>query len=307
MTAVELNSTLILSRMATLIRLNCSPVIMNLFEQVTIHHPHSHRLRIQRHAGLLFSLFMLFYLSFVASMNILFILMFLDVESPQTLICRSQRQKINCEYITSGPLSSKTIQIQDVQSAIASQKPNGETIVLTASQPWIALQRTDNNAQNIAQINEALAQLRQTDQVWQLEMQSPVGMGASVLLFFVPIGLLFTGAGILALLTSGSASFQFDAEHNTITITKLGLLRSRPAAFDQLVAADQKPLGYLGNWSDQFGIYGGDEDDRRQGREIVRLLFSTRRPLTLTQTLRPGEASQIVSSINAFIAQHRLP
>lgn len=276
---------------------------MNLFTQLSIDHPHPHQLRIRRDQGLFFTLFMLVYLGFVVGINGLFIVMALDVESPQKLTCRSQQQRVNCQYATTGPLNRKTIQIRDVRSAIASNKPNGETIVLTTSNRWEALQATNNNTQNIRRINQGLAQLRQHDQVWRLELRPPAGMGLGVLLFFSSIGMLFLLVGLVALFTECSADFVLDADRNTITITKLGLLRSQPAAFDKLDQADSQPFGYLGVLSDKFGIYLRDNDS--WGHNIVRLVFKTRRPISLTQTWRLGEAARLVDSINAFITAHR--
>jgi hypothetical protein len=276
---------------------------MTLFEQFTIRRDPT-QLRIYRQPGLFFWLFAVLYTGFTIGLNLLFLAMFLEMEAPQTLTCRSRQQQVDCDYVTSGPLSGKTVRVQDLRSAIVSQKPNGEAIVLTSSQPWVLLQATDNNAQTIQQINQALEQLRQRDQVWQLQMQPPAGAGLTVLLFFGPIGLLFLLASLLLLLSHGSACFEFDPERNRITLIKLGVWRSRPAQFTQLLQAERKPCGYLGALSDRFGIYAGDSlEDRYGGREIVRLIFANRPPLTLTQTSHRHQAANLVGSINQLIAE----
>ncbi|HAJ59738.1 MAG TPA: hypothetical protein DCP31_11085 [Cyanobacteria bacterium UBA8543] len=275
---------------------------MNFLGKVTIERPCHQQLVIQRQPGLLLWLFILVWFGLVTAFNLIFVAMFVETLLPQTLTCRSQRQTVNCDYVTYGLLSGKTIQIKDVKKAIASQKPHGETIVLTSSQPWIVLGVTDNNTQNIQRINQAIAQLHSRDQTWQLDMHAPAGLWQGVVFFFFPIGLLFFLVGVVLLLGDGPATFELDAECNTITITKLRLLRSHPASFNQLTKADNKRLGHLGVLSDKFGIYGGDY---HYGYRVIRLLFTVRRPLTLSRVSSSNQSLQLVNSINAFIAEHQ--
>lgn len=235
---------------------------VNLFGKFIIDRPSHDRLVIYRQPGLLFWLFVLLYFGFVGVISTISIAMFWEAITPQTLTCRSQRQIVNCDYQTLGLLSGKTIQIKDVKKAIASQKPNGEKIVLTSSQPWIVLQETDNNTENIQRINQALAQLRNEDKIWQIKLYLPAGMWQGIALFFGSIDLMFLLFGIL-MLFNGNATFELDASRNTITITKLGIWRSSPGTFSQLTGADSKPLGYLGVISDRFGIYGGNSRQYR--------------------------------------------
>lgn len=279
---------------------------MNFFEKITIDRPRHQQLVIHRQPGLLFWLFILVYFGLVATINLIFVAIFLEVRSPQTLTCRSQRQTVNCNYVTHGLLSRKTIEIQDVKKAIASQKPNGETIVLTSSQPWIVLGVTDNNTQNIQRINQALAELQSRDQTWQLDMYSPALTWQGVAFSFFPFGLLFLLVGVAVLLRNCPTTLEIDADRNTTTITKMGLWRSHLAPFSQLTGADSKPYGYLGVLSDKFGIYGDDRKYRLYGYRVIRLLFAFRRPLTLALISRPNQNIDLVDTINAFIAEHKV-
>lgn len=280
---------------------------MNIFGKFTIDRPSDNQLVIYRQPGLLFWLFVFLYFGFVGLIITISIAMFWAVKSPQTLTCRSQGQIVNCNYLIPGLPSAKTIQIKDVKKAIASQKPIGETIVLTSSQPWIALQPTDNNAQNIQQINQALAQLRSQDRSWQLDLYAPAIQWQGLVLLFGSIDLLFFLGGVIMLLNYSTATLELDANRNTITITKLKIWRSHPATFNQLTEADSKRLGYLGEISDRFGIYGGHSNRHKGWKhlKIIRLLFTNRRPLTLTQTYLRNQDLDLVNSINVFIKEHK--
>lgn len=280
---------------------------MNFFEKITINRPHPQQLVIHRQPGLLFWLFILVYFGFVATINLIFVGIFLNIRSPQTLTCRSQRQTVNCNYATyEGLLNRKTIKIKDVKKAIASQKPDGEKIVLTSSQPWIVLGETDNNTQNIQRINQALAQLQSRDGTWQLDIYAPAATWQGVAFLFFPFGLLFLLVGVTALLRNWPTTFELDADRNTITITKIGLWQSHLAPFSQLTGADSKPYGYLEGLSDKFGIYGGDRKYRLYGYRVIRLLFVFRRPFTLALISRPNQNLHLVDTINAFIAEHKV-
>lgn len=253
---------------------------MNTLGKFTIHKRNPDLLVIHRDPGLLFWLFMLMYFGFVSCLNLLFVTIIWEARLPRTLTCRQQQQAVNCEYVIPGFIWGKTIKIPHTKKAIASQTPNGETIVLTSSKPWMVLERTSNNLQNIESINRGLAKLNNnSEQIWKLDIYASYESATNFFMFFLlPLGLLLFLLGIRIVFSQGSTYLEIDVNANTVSIINLGRFRSQLSLLNQLRGADSVVYGHLGILSDKFGVYGGESRYRRNNYRTIRLLFTNRNP-----------------------------
>lgn len=280
---------------------------MNIFGKFTIYKPNSYILVIHRDPGLLFWLFVLMYCGFVTFLNLLFAIMIWETHLPRTLTCQKQEQQtITCDYVIQGFINGKIIKIPNVKKAISSPTPNGETIVLTSSPPWIVLEPTSNNIQNIESINQGLAQLNNGEKIWKLDMYASASVRQFVMFFLLPVGLLLFLLGLRIIVSQGSTNLELDVKTNTVSIINLGRFCSRLSLFNQLIEADSRLAGHLGILSEKFGIYGGDSHYRRKKYRMIRLLFANRRPFILHQQRFNSDGGQeLIVAINSFIAQHK--
>lgn len=278
----------------------------NIFGKFTIHKPNSSTLVIHRQAGAIIWLFMLAYFGVVSFLNIIFLCLLWETLLPRTLTCQQQQQTINCEYAIPGFLSKKTIKIPHTKKAIASPTPNGEVIVLTSSKPWMVLETTSNNAQNIQSINQGLAKLNNGEKSWKLDMYGAKNVRQFILFFLLPVGLLFVAIGVQIIVGLGFTSLELDATDNTVSIVKLGKFRSRLSPFTEFRGADRQVSGHLGILSDKFGIYGGNSYYRRHNYRTVRLLFVFRKPFIFHQQTHPNDGSaEVTDAINSFVNERQ--
>ncbi|NJK74544.1 MAG: hypothetical protein HC942_11235 [Microcoleus sp. SU_5_6] len=278
----------------------------NIFGKFTIHKPNSSTLVIHRQAGAIIWLFMLAYFGVVSFLNIIFLCLLWETLLPRTLTCQQQQQTINCEYAIPGFLSKKTIKIPHTKKAIASPTPNGEVIVLTSSKPWMVLETTSNNAQNIQSINQGLAKLNNGEKSWKLDMYGAKNVRQFILFFLLPVGLLFVAIGVKIIVGLGFTNLELDAAANTVSIVKLGRFRSRLSPFSEFRGADRQVSGHLGILSDKFGIYGGNSYYRRHNYRTVRLLFVFRRPFVFHQQTHPNDGSaEVTDAINSFVTERQ--
>jgi len=254
---------------------------MNILGKFTIHKRNPDILVIHRDPGLFFWLFMLMYFGFVSCLNLLFVTITWEARLPRTLTCQQQQQAVNCEYVIPGFISGNTIKIPNTKKAIASQTPNGETIVLTSSKPWMVLERTSNNIQNIQSINQGLAKLNNGEKIWKLDIYASYESATTFFGFLLLVGLLLFLLGIRMVFSQGSTYLELDVKANTVSIINLGRFRSQLSLLNQLRGADSPVYGHLGILSDKFGIYGGDSGYRRNSYRKIRLLFTNRRPFIL--------------------------
>lgn len=279
----------------------------NLFGKFTIHQPNSSTLVIHRSPGIVFWLFMLFYFGVVTFLNLLSVVLIWETLLPRTLTCQQQQQAVNCEYVIPGSINKKTIKITNTKKAIASQTPNGETIVLTSSKPWMVLEPTSNNIQNIQSINQGLAQLNNGEKIWKVDLYASGSVRQFIMFFILPVGLLLFLIGIKIIVELGSTNLELDAKANTVSIIKLGRFRSRLSLFTEFRGVDSQIAGHLGILSDKFGIYGGESRYRRNNYRTIRLLFANRRPFVFHQQRFPNDGSQeLIGAINSFIAEHKV-
>ncbi|MGL5065904.1 MAG: hypothetical protein ACRC62_38540 [Microcoleus sp.] len=280
-------------------------ILGNTLGKFTIHQPNSSTLVIHHNPGLLLWLFMLAYFGMVTFLNLIFVCLLWESILPRTITCQQQQKVVNCEYVIPGIITGKTIKIPHTKKAILSQKPNGETIVLTSSKPWMLLESTSNNTQNIQSINQGLAQLNNGDRIWKLDMYASESLWQFILFFLMPVGLLFLLIGIKLIVDLGFTNLEIDAKANTVSIIKLGRFRSRLSSFSEFRGADSQIAGHLGILSEKFGIYGGDYYPRNNYR-IVRLLFDNRRPFRFHQQTFPNDGSQeLIGVINSFVNEHK--
>jgi hypothetical protein len=252
---------------------------MNILGKFTIHQCNPDILVIHRDPGLFFWLFMLMYFGFFSCLSLLCITIIWEARLPRTLTCQQQQQAVNCEYVIPGFISGNTIEIPNTKKAIASQTPNGETIVLTSSKPWMVLEPTSNNIQNIQSINQGLAKLNNGEKIWKLDIYAFYENVTNFFGFFLlPLGLLLFILGIRMVFSQGSTYLELDVKANTVSLINLGKFRSQLSLLNQLRGADSPVYGHLGILSDKFGIYGGD---RGNNYRKIRLLFTNRRPFIL--------------------------
>ena len=252
---------------------------MNILGKFTIHQRNPDILVIHRDPGLFFWLFMLMYFGFFSCLSLLCITIIWEARLPRTLTCQQQQQAVNCEYVIPGFISGNTIEIPNTKKAIASQTPNGETIVLTSSKPWMVLEPTSNNIQNIQSINQGLAKLNNGEKIWKLDIYASYESVTNFFCFFLlPLGLLLFILGIRMVFSQGSTYLELDVKANTVSLINLGKFRSQLSLLNQLRGADSPVYGHLGILSDKFGIYGGD---RRNNYRKIRLSFTNRRPFIL--------------------------
>jgi hypothetical protein len=229
----------------------------------------------------------------------------LKIQLPRTLTCRKQHQTVTCDYLIPGFIG-KTIEIQNVKKAISSQKPNGETIVLTSSGTWVDLGSTSNNIQNIQSINQGLARLSSGEKIWKLDLYVSASEREFIMFFLLPVGLLFFILGLRILFSQGSTTLELDVNVNTVSIIRLRRFRSQLSSFNQLIEADTQRAGHLGILSEKFGIYGSAPHYQRKYYRNVRLLFTNRRPFIVHQQRFAHDGGQeLVAAINAFVAQHK--
>jgi hypothetical protein len=279
---------------------------MNILGKITIHKPSSSTLVIYREPGILFGLFMLSYLGVVTFINLGFIAILWEFLLPRTLTCKQQQQIINCEYVIPGPINGKTIKIPHTKKAIVSQKPNEETIVLTSSKPWMVLESTSNNIQNMQSINQGLARLNSGEKIWKLDMYASKNVIQSIMFFMMPLGLLLLLIGVTIIVHICFTKLELDVKANTVSIVKLGIFRSRLSLFNELRGADSEISGHLGILSEKFGIYGGDSSSRRNRYRIFRLLFIFRDPFIFYQQTSHNDGSEeLIAAISSFIAEHK--
>lgn len=298
---------------------------MNILGKFTIHKRNPDLLVIHRDPGLLFWLFMLLYFGFVSCLNLLFVTITWEARLPRTLTCQQQQQAVNCEYVIPGFILGNTIKIPNTKKAIASQTPNGETIVLTSSKPWMVLEQTSNNIQNIQSINQGLAKLNNGEKIWKLDIYASYESATQFFGFLLLVGLLLFILGIRMVFSQGSTYLELDVKANTVSIINLGRFRSQLSLLNQLRGAESPVYGHLGILSDKFGIYGGDSGYRRNSYRRIRLLFTNRRPFLLgyyqqrlhsdgapgvigamilgyyQQTLHSDGAQEVIGAINSFM------
>lgn len=299
---------------------------MNILPKYTTHKPNPDLLVIHRIPGLYFWVFMLMYFGFVTCFNLLCVTIIWEVRLPRTLTCKKQQQAVNCEYVIPGFINGKTIEIPHTKKAIASQTPNGETIVLTSSKPWMVLEPTSNNLQNIQAINAGLAKLNNGEKIWKLDIYASYESASNFFMFFLlPVGLLLFILGISIVFYQGSTYLELDVKANTVTVIYLGRFRRQLSLLNQLRGAESQVYGHLGILSDKFGIYGGESRYRRNNYRNIRLLFTNRRPFMLGsyqqildndrgrgilgyyQIILPKDGGQeVIGAINSFMNEIEL-
>ncbi|WP_244329314.1 hypothetical protein [Tolypothrix sp. PCC 7910] len=183
---------------------------------------------------------------------------------------------------------------------------NQENIVLTSSKPWIVLESTSNNIENIKSINQGLGRLNSGDKTWEMNLYASANLSKFIMFFLLPPGLLLFILGLIIIFNQGYNTLEIDANANTVTIIKLGRFRSQLSLFTQLIGADTQIVGHLGILSEKFGIYGGDAYNRRRNYQNIRLLFVNRRPFIFHQQKFAQDGSQeVVTAINSFISEHK--
>ncbi|BAB78194.1 hypothetical protein ACN23B_27510 (plasmid) [Anabaena sp. FACHB-709] len=268
---------------------------------------HSHDiLLIHQDAGLAFWLFFLTYFGVVIFINSLLAVMLWEANLPRTLTCWRQQQTTTCNYRVPGIINGKTIKITDVKNAISSQSVNQQNIVLTSSKPWIVLESTSNNFENIKFINQGLGRLNSGNKTWEMNLYASANLSKFIMFFLLPVGLLLFILGLIIIVNQRYNTLEIDANANTVTIIKLGRFRSQLSLFTQLIAADTQIVGHLGILSEKFGIYGGDVYNRRRNYQNIRLLFANRRPFIFHQQKFARDGSgEVVTAINSFISEHK--
>ncbi|BAY89930.1 hypothetical protein IQ278_08325 [Tolypothrix sp. LEGE 11397] len=279
---------------------------MNIFGKFRICKPSSYTLLIHQNAGLAFWLFFIHYFGVVIFINSVLGVMIWEANLPRTLTCWRQQQTTTCNYLVPGRINGKTIQITDVKKAISSQSVNQENIVLTSSQPWVVLESTSNNIENVKSINQGLGRLNSGDQTWEMNLYASANLSKFLIFFLLPSGLLLFILGLIIIFHQGYNTLEIDANANTVTTIKLRRFRSQLSLFTQLIAADTQIVGHLGILSEKFGIYGGDAKNRRRNYQNIRLLFANRRPFIFHQQKFSQDGSQeVVTAINSFISEHK--
>ncbi|MBD2214273.1 hypothetical protein H6G27_31095 [Nostoc linckia FACHB-104] len=279
---------------------------MNIFIKFRICQPNSSTLLIHQDAGLAFWLFFLHYFGVVIFINSILAVMLWEANLPRTLTCWRQQQTTTCNYRVPGIINGKTIKITDVKKAISSQSVNQENIVLTSSQPWVVLESTSNNIENIKSINQGLGRLNSGDKIWEMNLYASANVSKFIVFFLLLPGLLLFILGLIIILNQGYNTLEIDANANTVSMIRLGRFRSQLSLFTQLIAADTQIVGHLGILSEKFGIYGGDSKNRRRNYQNIRLLFASRRPFIFHQQKFARDGSQeVVTAINSFISEHK--
>lgn len=229
-----------------------------------------------------------------------------EANLPRTLTCWRQQQTTTCNYRVPGIINGKTIKITDVKNAISSQSVNQQNIVLTSSKPWIVLESTSNNFENIKFINQGLGRLNSGNKTWEMNLYASANLSKFIMFFLLPVGLLLFILGLIIIVNQRYNTLEIDANANTVTIIKLGRFRSQLSLFTQLIAADTQIVGHLGILSEKFGIYGGDVYNRRRNYQNIRLLFANRRPFIFHQQKFARDGSgEVVTAINSFISEHK--
>jgi hypothetical protein len=279
---------------------------MNIFGKFRICQPSSYTLLIHQDAGLAFWLFLLTYFGFVIFINSLFAVMIWEAKLPRTLTCWRPQQTTTCNYLVPGAINGKIIKITDVKKAISSQTVNQENIVLTSSQPWVVLESTSNNIENIKSINQGLGRLNSGDKTWEMNLHASANVSKFIMFVLLTPGLLMFILGLIIIFNQGYNTLEIDADANTVSMIKLRRFRSQLSLFTQLISADTQIVGHLGVLSEKFGIYAGDAYNRRRRYKNIRLLFANRRPFIFHQHKFARDGGQeVVTAINSFIYEHK--